>query len=147
MFRWRAVVHEAHVHWLKALMLNPGLPLARLSLFADEQLLINIHFNQKVRIHSIVIKGPEEEGPKLVKLYTNRYYYLLMQPTAVLIEALATRMTASLACWHCTSACRQSCRAATASAGQSSTVLPHSMAMLTIVVNDRVMLQDEPGIQ
>eukprot|EP00775_Hariotina_reticulata_P010262 gene10262-10421_t len=38
----------------------------------DEQLLVNIHFNQKVRIHSIVIKGPEEEGPKLVKLYTNR---------------------------------------------------------------------------
>lgn len=38
----------------------------------DEQLLLNIHFNQKVRIHSITIKGPEEEGPKVVKLYTNR---------------------------------------------------------------------------
>jgi hypothetical protein len=38
----------------------------------DEQLLLNIHFNQKVRIHSITIKGPEEDGPKVVKLYTNR---------------------------------------------------------------------------
>ncbi|KAF6266776.1 galactose-binding domain-like protein [Scenedesmus sp. NREL 46B-D3] len=38
----------------------------------DEQLLLNIHFNQKVRVHSITIKGPEEDGPKVVKLYTNR---------------------------------------------------------------------------
>lgn len=38
----------------------------------DEQLLLNIHFNQKVRIHSITITGPAEDGPKVVKLYTNR---------------------------------------------------------------------------
>lgn len=38
----------------------------------DEQLLLNIHFTQKVRIHSITIKGPSDTGPKVVKLYTNR---------------------------------------------------------------------------
>ncbi|KAL1536032.1 PITH domain-containing protein [Salvia divinorum] len=39
---------------------------------ADEQLLIYIPFNQVVKIHSAVIQGPEEEGPKLVKLFANR---------------------------------------------------------------------------
>ncbi|KAI4364572.1 hypothetical protein MLD38_020646 [Melastoma candidum] len=39
---------------------------------ADEQLLIYIPFNQVVKLHSIVIKGPEEEGPKTIKLYSNR---------------------------------------------------------------------------
>ncbi|KAK6121572.1 hypothetical protein DH2020_044683 [Rehmannia glutinosa] len=39
---------------------------------ADEQLLINIPFLQVIKLHSIVIKGPEEEGPKTVKLFANR---------------------------------------------------------------------------
>ncbi|XP_057550972.1 PITH domain-containing protein At3g04780 [Amaranthus tricolor] len=39
---------------------------------ADEQLLIYIPFTQVIKLHSIVIKGPEEEGPKTVKLYSNR---------------------------------------------------------------------------
>ncbi|XP_009771079.1 PITH domain-containing protein At3g04780 [Nicotiana tabacum] len=39
---------------------------------ADEQLLIYIPFNQVIKLHSFVIKGPEEEGPKTVKLFSNK---------------------------------------------------------------------------
>ncbi|KAM7272407.1 hypothetical protein ACFE04_027070 [Oxalis oulophora] len=39
---------------------------------ADEQLLLYIPFTTVVKIHSVVIKGPQEEGPKTVKLYTNK---------------------------------------------------------------------------
>ncbi|KAI4350056.1 hypothetical protein L6164_010581 [Bauhinia variegata] len=39
---------------------------------ADEQLLLYIPLTQVVKLHSIVIKGPEEEGPKTVKLFSNR---------------------------------------------------------------------------
>ncbi|KAJ7524041.1 hypothetical protein O6H91_18G074400 [Diphasiastrum complanatum] len=39
---------------------------------ADEQLLLYIPFNQVVKLHSLVVKGPAEEGPKTVKLYANR---------------------------------------------------------------------------
>eukprot|EP01018_Ginkgo_biloba_P004096 Gb_39998 [translate_table: standard] len=39
---------------------------------ADEQLLIYIPFMQVVKLHSLVIKGPAEEGPKTVKLFANK---------------------------------------------------------------------------
>ncbi|BBH06693.1 Protein of unknown function D, partial [Prunus dulcis] len=39
---------------------------------ADEQLLLYIPFLQVIKLHSIVIKGPEEEGPKTVKLFSNK---------------------------------------------------------------------------
>ncbi|KAK8963914.1 PITH domain-containing protein [Platanthera guangdongensis] len=39
---------------------------------ADEQILIYIPFTQVVKLHSIVIKGPDEEGPRTVKLFTNK---------------------------------------------------------------------------
>ncbi|KAJ4744593.1 PITH domain-containing protein 1 [Rhynchospora pubera] len=39
---------------------------------SDEQLLIYIPFTQMIKLHSIVIKGPEEEGPKTVKLFSNK---------------------------------------------------------------------------
>ena len=41
----------------------------------DEQLLLNIRFHQRVRLHSIVIKAIEDaKAPKTVKLYTNRLH-------------------------------------------------------------------------
>eukprot|EP00262_Sarcandra_glabra_P002703 TRINITY_DN1310_c0_g1_i2.p1 TRINITY_DN1310_c0_g1~~TRINITY_DN1310_c0_g1_i2.p1 ORF type:complete len:200 (+),score=26.64 TRINITY_DN1310_c0_g1_i2:70-600(+) len=39
---------------------------------ADEQLLIYIPFMQVIKLHSIVIKGSEEEGPRMVKLFANK---------------------------------------------------------------------------
>ncbi|PKA64960.1 PITH domain-containing protein [Apostasia shenzhenica] len=39
---------------------------------ADEQLLIYIPFTQVVKLHSVVIKGSEEEGPRSVKLFANK---------------------------------------------------------------------------
>ncbi|KAK6911409.1 PITH domain [Dillenia turbinata] len=39
---------------------------------ADEQLLIYIPFTQVIKLYAIVIKGPEEEGPKTVKFFTNK---------------------------------------------------------------------------
>ncbi|OAY79514.1 PITH domain-containing protein At3g04780 [Ananas comosus] len=39
---------------------------------ADEQLLIYIPFTQVIKLHSVVIKGPEEEGPRTAKLFANK---------------------------------------------------------------------------
>ena len=40
---------------------------------ADEQLLINIAFNTKVKLHSIAVSGPEDgRAPKKIRLFANR---------------------------------------------------------------------------
>ncbi|XP_075988442.1 thioredoxin-like [Anticarsia gemmatalis] len=38
----------------------------------DEQLIINITFNQVVKLHSLKIKGPADKGPKSVKIFINQ---------------------------------------------------------------------------
>jgi len=38
----------------------------------DPELILHISFNQIVKIHSIAIEAPEENGPKTVKLFVNR---------------------------------------------------------------------------
>ena len=39
---------------------------------ADEQLLINIAFKSKVKLHGIAIAGPPERAPKKIRLFVNR---------------------------------------------------------------------------
>ncbi|KAI0256532.1 PITH domain-containing protein [Lactifluus subvellereus] len=40
---------------------------------ADEQLLLNIHFNQAVRVRSVILHTSDpQKGPKLIKLLVNR---------------------------------------------------------------------------
>ncbi|XP_078430933.1 PITH domain protein (DUF1000) [Wolffia australiana] len=39
---------------------------------ADEQLLIYLPFTQVIKLHSVVFVGPEEEGPRTVKLFANK---------------------------------------------------------------------------
>ncbi|CAK9143057.1 unnamed protein product [Ilex paraguariensis] len=39
---------------------------------ADEQLLMYLPFTQVIKLHSFAITGPEEEGPKTVKLFSNK---------------------------------------------------------------------------
>lgn len=38
----------------------------------DEQLIISINFTQSVKLHSLKIKAPQEQGPKTVKVFINQ---------------------------------------------------------------------------
>lgn len=38
----------------------------------DEQLIITLAFSQPIKLHSIKIKAPQEEGPKTLKLFLNQ---------------------------------------------------------------------------
>jgi thioredoxin len=57
---------------------------------ADEQLIINIPFNQPVKLHSLKIKGHADRGPKTVKIFINQPHTLdfdqatKMEPTQLL---------------------------------------------------------------
>ena len=35
------------------------------------QLIVNLHFSQPVKLHSLRIKGPEDAGPKTCRLFIN----------------------------------------------------------------------------
>jgi len=38
----------------------------------DEQILLHVCFNQAVKIHSLIIQGPEDNGPKDLKVFINQ---------------------------------------------------------------------------
>ena len=38
----------------------------------DEQILLNLAFNQAVKIHSLKVKGPADKGPKTVRIFANQ---------------------------------------------------------------------------
>lgn len=62
-------LNEADDHPL-ALALTSGA--GYLASDCDEQLIINISFNQLMKIHSLKIKAPADKGPKTVKLFINQ---------------------------------------------------------------------------
>ncbi|KAH0692528.1 hypothetical protein KY285_019625 [Solanum tuberosum] len=70
---------------------------------ADEQLLIYVPFNQPINLHSLLIGGLVEEGPKTVKLFANKRHFDLSdaakttpRDTAILSEDNLRGTTAKL---------------------------------------------------
>jgi len=68
-------LNEVEGHNLKSILANKARNTTGAYLLsdADEQLLLNLHFNQRVRIRSIVLHTADpQEGPKKIKLLVNR---------------------------------------------------------------------------
>ncbi len=55
--------------WEHALTPSPGLFLQS---DCDEQIILNISFSQTVKIHSLIVQGPEDNGPKDLKVFINQ---------------------------------------------------------------------------
>lgn len=55
--------------WEHALTLSNSLYLES---DCDEQLLLHVTFSQSVKLHSLIIQGPEDNGPKDVKIFINQ---------------------------------------------------------------------------
>jgi len=62
-------LNEADDHGLADALTNKG---GHLESDCDEQLIISISFNQLVKVHSLRISGPADNGPKTVKLFINQ---------------------------------------------------------------------------
>ncbi|KAI0048240.1 DUF1000-domain-containing protein [Auriscalpium vulgare] len=73
-------LNEVTTHSLKSILASKSRNTSSEYLLsdADEQLLLNIHFNQLVRVKAIVLQSSKSstsqpsQGPKLVKLFVNR---------------------------------------------------------------------------
>ncbi|CAG9575539.1 unnamed protein product [Danaus chrysippus] len=62
-------LNEADDHPLSHALTSGG---GYLASDCDEQLIINISFNQVVKLHSIKMKAPSDKGPKSVKVFINQ---------------------------------------------------------------------------
>jgi hypothetical protein len=62
-------LNESDDHTLEHALTSAG---GYLASDVDEQLIINIAFNQAVKIHSLKFKAPLKHGPKRVKLFINQ---------------------------------------------------------------------------
>ncbi|KZT52476.1 thioredoxin-like protein [Calocera cornea HHB12733] len=68
-------LNEAEEHGMKGIVSNKGKNQgsAWLESDADEQLLLNVYFNQAVRVRALVIQTKEvKQGPKKIKLFLNK---------------------------------------------------------------------------
>lgn len=62
-------LNEADDHTLEHALSSGG---GYLASDVDEQLIINLAFNQGVKIHSLKLKAPAKHGPKKIKLFINQ---------------------------------------------------------------------------